>query len=288
MHYVTTPADVESVLEAVTPRYRELAGKVAVVTGAAKGIGQGIAVRLAREGMLLVAADVDDESLSVTTDTLRDAGAAVVAVPGDLALEDDIDRLFETAADRFGTVDLLVNNAADLNRRRMLDPHGDLLDLQLATNIRSPYLCSGKVAAIMREASGGSIVNISSVGGIRAHQRGLPYDVTKGAIDAMTRAMAVDLGMYGIRVNAIGPGLTHTYRTDPQRDPAAYRAAADRVPLRRFGTPADIGAMVAFLASDDASYISGQVLYVDGGLAIQLDPPPGATPHPGPAEVPHA
>jgi 3-oxoacyl-[acyl-carrier protein] reductase len=285
MRYVTSPADVERALDSVTPRYRELAGKVAVVTGAAKGIGQGIAARLALEGMHIVAADADEESLAITASALRGLDAAVVEVPGDLAREDEIDALFAAALERFGSVDVLVNNAADLNRRRVLDPHEALLDLQLATNVRSPYLCSAKAAAIMRETGAGSIVNISSVGGIRAHHRGLPYDVTKGAIDAMTRAMAVDLGIHGIRVNAIGPGLTHTYRTDPERNPEAYRAAAGRVPLRRFGTPSDIAAMVAFLASDDASYVTGQVIYVDGGLVIQLDPPPESPPPPDEREA---
>ncbi len=265
--------DVSALFRAMTPRYAELADQVAVVTGAAKGIGQGIATRLAREGMRVVAADIDAESLMATTTALRDLGVEVIAVHGDVGRADDIDELFDRTLATFGTVDLLVNNAADLKRRRVLDEHEALLELQLATNVEGPYRCAVKAAAVMRDAGGGSIVNISSVGAIRAHQRGLPYDVTKGAINAMTRAMAIDLGMYGIRVNAIGPGLTHTYRTDPARDTAAYRAAADRVPLRRFGTPSDMASTVAFLTSAEASYITGQVIYVDGGLVVQLDPP---------------
>ena len=275
-------------LDEATPRHGELAGRVAVVTGAAKGIGQGIATRLAQERMQVVAADIDEASLNVTADTLRQLGFEVEAVHGDLSDIDGIDRLFETTIARFGTVDLLVNNAADLNRRRLLDPHAELLEHQMAMNVVSPYVCSERAAKIMRDAGGGSIVHISSVGGIRAHHRGFPYDVTKGAIDAMTRAMAVDLGVYGIRVNAIGPGLTHTYRWDTEKSPEAYRAAAGRVPLRRFGRPSDIAAMVAFLASDDASYVTGQVLYVDGGLVVQLDPPPAGLSKPEESEQPNA
>lgn len=124
----------------------------------------------------------------------------------------------------------------------------------------------------MVDSGGGTIVNISSVGAIRAHHRGLPYDLTKGAINAMTRAMAVDLGRYGIRVNAVGPGVTHTYRTDPVADSESYQRTASRIPLRRHGTPGDIAAAVAFLASDEASYITGQVIYVDGGITAQLSP----------------
>jgi 3-oxoacyl-[acyl-carrier protein] reductase len=264
--------DIEAQLGAVTPRYPELAGKVAVVTGAAKGIGQGIAIRLAGEGMRLVAADVDGEALAATAGALRDCSGEAVEFCADLADTRRIDELFETALTAFGTVDLLVNNAADLERRRLLDEHLELLDVQLATNIRSPYLCSQRAAAIMRSAGGGSIVHISSVGALRAHHRGFPYDVTKGAINAMTLAMAVDLGEYGIRVNAVAPGITHTYRTE-LTDPATYRATAERVPLRRYGTPLDIGAMVAFLASSDADYVTGQVIYVDGGITAQLSPP---------------
>jgi NAD(P)-dependent dehydrogenase (short-subunit alcohol dehydrogenase family) len=254
------------------PRHPELAGRVAVVTGAAKGIGQGIAHRLAAEGMRIAAADRDATALASTVEALRDLGAEVLGVCGDLARDDDIDELFRHTLDAFGAVDVLVNNAADLERRRVLDEHTALLDLQLASNVRGPYLCSLRAARAMAASGGGSIVNISSVGSIRAHHRGLPYDVTKGAIDAMTRAMAVDLGEYGIRVNAVAPGVTHTYRTDQHVGSPSYLATQARIPLRRFGTVDDIAAAVAFLASDDASYITGQVLFVDGGITTQLSP----------------
>ena len=129
----------------------------------------------------------------------------------------------------------------------------------------------------MAGADGGSIVNISSVGATRAHHRGVPYDVTKGAINTMTTAMAVDLGRHRIRVNAVAPGVTRTYRTEPHIGSARYLATESRIPMRRFGTVDDIAAAVAFLASDDSSYITGQVIHVDGGITAQLSPPgPGA------------
>jgi 3-oxoacyl-[acyl-carrier protein] reductase len=117
----------------------------------------------------------------------------------------------------------------------------------------------------------GCIVHISSVGGLRVHQPGVPYDVTKAALDGLTRAMGVELADSGIRVNAIAPGAIHTERRPPLDDPA-MQAIADRIPLRRFGHPLEIGAVVAFLASPDASYITGQVIYVDGGITTQLSP----------------
>lgn len=255
------------------PRYGELAGRVAVVTGAAKGIGWGISQRLAAEGMKLVAADMDEEALAGSSAVLIEAGTHVHLFAGDIASSEEVDRLFAEAVAEFGGVDLLVNNAADLSRVRMLDDHDALLDLQMATNVLGPYKCSQRAAALMREAGGGNIVHISSVGGIQAHYRGLPYDVTKGAIDALTRAMAIDLGIYGIRVNAVAPGVTFTYRTEPYRDAPLYLEALKGIPLQRSGTIQDIAAAVAFLASDEASYITGQVLYVDGGITAQLAPP---------------
>lgn len=256
--------------ESLEPRYPDLAGRVAVVTGAAKGIGQGIAFRLAAEGMRIVAPDIDGDSLEVTTGLLRDVGVEVLPFHGDLSKGEEIEALFDAAVETFGTVDLLVNNAADLYRKYFLDDHEALLDRQLATNVRSPYLCSQRAAAIMRAGRGGSIIHISSVGALRAHHRGFPYDVTKGAINALTMAMAIELGQYGIRVNAIGPGLTHTYLTDALTDADAYEEAARSVPLRRYGTPGDIGSLVAFLASSEADYVTGQVIYIDGGLSAQL------------------
>ena len=139
-------------------------------------------------------------------------------------------------------------------------------------NIRAPYLLALRAAAVMRPMQRGNIVSISSVGGIRAHWSGLPYDVTKGAIDAMTRAMALDLAREGIRINAIAPGAIHREGITMPSDPR-LQALAERIPMARFGTPLEIGAMVAFLASSDASYITGQVFYVDGGVTAQLSPP---------------
>lgn len=254
-------------------RYAELTGRTAVVTGAAQGIGLGIALRLASEGMQLIVADMDAEALGGTVETLCRHGVNVHARCADLSLDESIDGLFDAALERFGSVDVLVNNAANLRRTHLLDHPRELLDQQLATNVRSPYLCAQRAASIMRDAGGGSIVFISSVGGGRAHHRGLPYDATKGAIDAMTRAMAIDLGRYGIRVNAVAPGVTETYRWSAPGKARRLDALAAQVPLGRAGTVDDVASMVAFLASSESSYITGQVLFVDGGISAQLSAP---------------
>ncbi len=265
-----SPAAIASHLESTTVRYPELSGKVAVVTGAAKGIGQGIAFRLGHEGMSVVLADLDEDSLAMSVDAMTGLGMSAVGFNGDVSREEDIAVLFDTALDECGTVDLLVNNAADLHRSRLLEEHEGLLERQLSTNVAGPYLCSQRAAQIMRAAGSGSIVHISSVGADRAHERGLPYDVTKGAINSMTRAMAVDLGEYGIRVNAVGPGITHTHRTS---EAVVSRPLDAHVPLARAGTVFDVASAVAFLASADAAYITGQVIYVDGGMLALLKEP---------------
>ncbi len=257
---------------ALTPRYPELQGRVAVVTGGAKGIGLGIALRLAREGMRIVIGDIDAETLSAAAAALESLDIPFLAIEGDLSQPAAVELLFSETQAAYGGVDLLVNNAANLDRFRLLEDHQDLVDLQLETNVRGPYLCSFHAATLMRRAGGGNIIHISSVGGIRAHWRGFPYDVTKGAIDAMTRAMAIDLAEYNIRVNAIGPGATRTRRTPPDSYPGV-QAMSGRIPLGRFGLVSELSSVAAFLASNEASYITGQIIYVDGGITAQLSPP---------------
>jgi len=233
-------------------RYPELADKVAIITGSSRGIGRGIALRLAREGMKVVINSRTPEAVQATTEMLKSLGATAIGVAADLSGTAGVRELFSRTLDAFGTVDLLVNNAANLKRRHFFEVDEALLDNELATNIRGPYLCAYYAAQEMRDAGhGGSIVNISSV---------------------MTRAMALELAQYDIRVNAVAPGATLTERWPDPSSPRMQEVAA-RIPLGRFGRGIEIGAAVAFLASSDAAYITGQVLYVDGGITAQLSPP---------------
>jgi len=262
--------EIEERFWAISPRYPEFKGQVAVVTGGAKGIGLGIVLRLAREGMRIVIADIDEQALSSTASSLSGLGLEVLAFHGDMSQSNTISQLFKTCLETFEGVHLLVNNAADLSRKRFLDSHEALLDHQLATNIRGPYLCSYHAAKIMQANGGGNIIHLSSVGALRAHWNAFPYDVTKGAINILTKAMAIDLAEYNIRVNAIGPGVTRKEIT-PTRP--INPEIIGRIPLQRAGSLEEMSSAVAFLASPEASYITGQVIYVDGGITAQLSPP---------------
>jgi 3-oxoacyl-[acyl-carrier protein] reductase len=257
--------------QAIQPRYSELKGRVALVTGAARGIGKGIALRLAREGMRVIINDRDKDAAEATAGELRSHGADVRAIIADLASTAEINRLVDQTVKELGTVDLLVNNAGLLPRGAMDRIEESFWDLEFAVNVKAPFLLSQRAAATMKKSGGGAIVHISSVGGLRAHFQGLPYNATKGAVDAMTRAMGIELAEQGIRVNSIAPGAIHTERRKPIDDPAV-QAAAQLIPARRLGLPLEIGAVVAFLASDDSRYIIGQTIYVDGGITAQLSP----------------
>lgn len=261
----------ETPFESITPRYPELAGRTALITGSGHGIGKAIAVRFAREGARVVITGRTESAVSETTAQIAAKGGEAVGIPADLTRPDDVARLFDTAGERYGTIDVLVNNAALLKRLAFFEVDRELFDASFATNVSGAFDCSRRAAEGMRDSGGGSIINISSVGGAAAHWRSLPYDSTKGALDLMTKGMAIELIDWGIRVNSVAPGATYNRAVSPP--PEDFRTEwNDRIPIRRIACGLEIAAVVAFLASDEASYIVGQVIYVDGGLTTQLGP----------------
>jgi len=264
--------ETKDLFQTVIPRYSELKGQVAIITGATRGIGKGIAIRLGKEGMRLVMTGLTPETLEKTSAELGELGVEAIAVPGNIGLRHDIDHLFAETMRVYGTVDLVVNNAANLHRVLFFDVTEEMFASEMDTNVKGPFLLSYKAAQVMKDKGRGCIIHISSVGGLRAHLPGLPYDATKGALDAMTRVMGIELAQFGIRVNGIAPGAIYTEHRLPLDSPRMVDVAS-RIPLNRFGLPLEIGAAVAFLASDEAAYIIGQTIYVDGGITAQLHPP---------------
>lgn len=264
--------DFAETFSTVPARYPELRGGVALVTGSSRGIGKGIATRLAREGMRVVITSRKQEDLEPFLADLKSVGADAVAFASDLSQPGEPDRLMDAVLETYGRIDLLVNNAADLRRNNFYEVDEAFFDYQLRTNVKAPFLLARRAAQAMRASGGGNVIFVSSVGGLRAHWRGLPYDATKGAMDSMVQAMALEAAADHIRVNAIAPGATWIERRGRVEDNPKAQAVMDRIPLRRFGYPLEMGAAVAFLASPDAAYITGQVVYVDGGITAQLNP----------------
>jgi NAD(P)-dependent dehydrogenase (short-subunit alcohol dehydrogenase family) len=258
----------------IDARFPDLAGRAAIVTGAGGSIGSGIAAFLGGQGMRLLLTDIRDDGRAAAMGAVEAAGAEAAWATADLATAGGARAVMDAASAWPGGVDLLVNNAAVLHSRSILDLDEPLYRETFEQNARIVYHLSHLVARHQRDRGrGGAIVNVSSVGGLRPHHDRFGYAASKAAVDGMTRSMAIDLARHGIRVNAVAPGATRVSRDDlPEGDPRRPRRRTESIPLGRLGRPAEIGAAVAFLASNAAAYITGQVLYVDGGLTAQLTP----------------
>jgi len=244
-----------------------LTGKVAIVTGANRGIGAGLAVDLARRGMQVV---VNYPPGADPAAVMADAGADAFAVEADLASTAGRENLVRSAVEKFGRIDVLVNNAGlDLGPVPFLTFSEQNFDAIFNLNVRGMFFCSQLAALQMvKQGSAGRIIQITSVHGERTFRDRSAYASSKGAVNAMTRALALDLAPHGITVNAIAPGYIEVERT---MGPGYDRdAVGKRIPFGRVGIPRDIAGAVAFLASDDSSYITGHVLDVDGGMSAAL------------------
>jgi glucose 1-dehydrogenase len=248
----------------------KLRDKSAIVTGAAGGIGYAIAERFLREGAKVVIADLDGEKGATAAKALEPLGA-VLFVQADVGDAAEVAGLVEQSVHAFGEIDVLVSNAGIVRAADFLDLTEADFDHVLRVNLKGCFLTGQAVARRMAarvKASGpaGVIINMSSVNAVVAIGNQVPYSVSKGGVNQLTKVMALSLAPYGIRVNAIGPG---SIMTDILRgvanDPAAIHRLLSRTPLGRIGEPSEIASIAAFLASDDASYITGQTLYADGG-----------------------
>jgi 3alpha(or 20beta)-hydroxysteroid dehydrogenase len=248
-----------------------LNGKVAIVTGAARGMGEAEARRLAAEGASVVIADVLDE---VGAAVAASIGAKALFVHLDVTQEKDWASAVDMAVRRFGRLDILVNNAGTLYLAPVTDISTERLRKELDINLIGPLLGIQAVVPTMREAGGGSIINIASIAGLRGGAQAAAYAATKHALLGLTRSAAVDLGPVGIRVNAVCPGGVNTPMRQavkpavPQANTTANRY--EKVPLGRVGEPGEMAGIVAFLASDDASYCNGAEFVVDGGFICKF------------------
>ena len=239
------------------------------MTGAGRGIGRAIAEHFGRAGASVVANDIGGHVEEVAQ-TIVAGGGQAIGVVADVSRKDEVDRLFDTALERFKDVNVLVNNAGLVNEsRHFLTADEGWWDRVLATNLKSVFLCTHRAASLMARRQGGCVVNMSSGGATRAHRGNVAYDASKGGIEAFTRATALDLAPYGIRVNAIAPG---SISTTPISD-ADARERGKTIPLGRMGTADDIASVAVFLASDAARYMTGHTVAVDGGLLSQQRSP---------------
>lgn len=249
---------------------------MAIVTGAAKGIGRGIAQEFVREGANVVLADVDEDEGRRTAEALASAGGSARFIRCDVSSEDQVKQLMEATTRDFGALHVLVNNAAVGIYKSVTEATVEEFDRCLAVNLRGVFLGIKHAAPRIKAAGGGSIVNIASVHAVQNVGGTAPYAASKGGVAALTRAAAIDLAKDGVRVNAICPGWIYTPLIkgifDGAPDPAEMqRQVEKRQLLGRLGKPEEIGRAAVFLAGDDSSYVTGSLLFVDSGMTAQLE-----------------
>jgi meso-butanediol dehydrogenase/(S,S)-butanediol dehydrogenase/diacetyl reductase len=255
-----------------------LEGKVAVITGAGSGIGRATAVLFANEGARLVLADWNEDGLRETLDLALRTGAKAIIQKTNVAVESEIKQLIELALRTYSVVDIVCNNAGITGQLTSLEEQDERDWREVyGVNVLGAVFTTKHITKHMRERKTGAIVNTSSVAGIRSGAGGNAYSASKAALINFTQTSACDLGKYNVRVNAVCPGLIETGMTKPVFDMAReigkFDKLGSRCELRRYGRPEEVAAAILFLASDEASYITGQALPVDGGNTASLNLP---------------
>ncbi|MGO5073766.1 3-oxoacyl-[acyl-carrier-protein] reductase [Clostridium sporogenes] len=245
-----------------------LEGKTAIVTGASRGIGRAIAKKLASMGANLV---LNYRSSAKEIDTLleeiKEFGVETLVIQGDVSSFEDSKKIADEAKNKFGTIDILINNAGITKDSLILRMAEEDFDKVISVNLKGVYNCSKHIAPIMLKQRSGKIINISSVVGVAGNAGQCNYAAAKAGVIGITKSLAKEFGSRGITVNAVAPGYIKTDMTDtlPEK---MKKSIEDLLPLKRLGTPEDVAEAVGFLASDKAEYITGQVIHVDGGMII--------------------
>lgn len=248
-------------------RFRPLVGQKALVTGASRGIGAAAATALAEAGADVVLTGRDEQALAAVAARAAASGTRVDTLLGDVADVDTCRRLVQETAELLGSVDVLVNAAGGTRRGAALDMTEDEWDAVQQMNLKSTFfLCQAAARQMAAQGRGGAIVNVASLNSVVGNAWAASYAASKGGIAALTRSLALEWADAGIRVNAIGPGMIETEMTQPLvDDPERHRRLVEHIPLGRFGRPDELGGTVVHLASPESSYLTGQVVYVDGG-----------------------
>ncbi|WP_348789476.1 SDR family oxidoreductase [Leifsonia sp. NPDC080035] len=247
-----------------------LAGKSAIVTGGAGGIGRATSLALAAEGARVAVVDLQQDAAEAVAEEIRAAGGEAIALGADVSAEADVERVVAAADDAFGGIDIAFNNAGIIRRTTAVETTVEEWDRVFGVNVRGIFLMCKHVVPIMAAKGKGSIINTGSGWGLKGGGQAISYCASKGAVVNMTRALAIDHGPQGIRVNSVNPGDVNTgmlrdeARQLGQETGSFLAEAADR-PLRRMGEPSEIAAAVVWLASDESSYVTGSAMVVDGG-----------------------
>lgn len=244
-----------------------LKGKVAIVTGARRGIGKGIALAFAKAGADVVVSDIDLKDCEKVAKEIESLGQQALAVKADVTNYEEVDQMVKSTLKKFSKIDILVNNAGILIYKPFLEITEDVWDKTLDTNLKGYFLCAQRVAKEMIKHKKGKIINIASVAGSIAYPQLAHYCASKGGIIIFTKVMANELATYKINVNSISPGATETPMTQGMlNDPKTREGFIKNIPWGRIGKPEDIANTAVFLASDDADYLTGVNVVVDGGM----------------------